>query len=437
MLRARAKLDLDRQIGAICPLIFGQFVEHLGRCVYGGIYEEGSALADEDGFRTDVLAAVAELGPPIVRYPGGNFVSGYRWLDGVGPKDRRPSRWDRAWKTVETNRFGTNEFIQWCRRVGSEPYICVNLGDGTPTEAANWLEYCNAATETHFAELRRAHGFDQPHNVRYWGLGNELYGPWQIGSKDAATYAAVALDAARSMRAVDRQIKLVAVGYNGQPDWNSTVLRALWDQIDYLALHVYLGCEQLESHLASGLIVEHHVRQMRSAIEMVAAERFSDRPVRIAFDEWNVFYRAGQPAHEERYDLADALVVAQFLNVMIRHCDMVTLANMAQLVNVLAPIFTSPSGLFRQSIYWPLWLYRRTLAGVGLDVFCDGPTYRAPVHLTRRHAPERDVPVLDLAGGFDQPGRRVCLAVVNRSPDRPVELTIDGIDLSARGQAWM
>jgi len=437
MAKALVGVDRRRRIGPICPLIYGQFIEHLGRCIYGGIYEEGSPLSDERGFRKDVLAAAAELNPPVVRYPGGNFVSGYRWLDGVGPKSKRPRRWDRAWKTEESNRFGTDEFIQWCRQLKTEPYICVNLGDGTATEAAEWVEYCNAVSNTHFANLRRANGFEQPHAVKYWGLGNELYGDWQIGSKSAAAYSEIASDAARGMRRVEPDIKLIAIGNHEEPDWNPIVLRTLWDDIDYLAPHLYVGHKSLESHLAYGLRVEHVLRRTRAAIDLVSAERLSDRPIKIAFDEWNVWHSIGAGSLEKSYSLADALVVAQFLNAFIRHCDMVTMANMAQLVNILAPITTNPDGLFRQSIYWPLWIYRRAMLGHGLDVFCDCPTYRADVHFERHQAIQRDVPVIDVCGAIQPDDGGVALAVVNRSMDEKTELTIDGIDLVGSGKAWV
>ena len=437
MLRAEASVDIGRVIGPVNPLIYGHFIEHLGRCIYGGVYEEGSALADQQGFRTDVLAAAARLEPTIVRYPGGNFASGYHWRDGVVPKDRRPRRWDRAWRSVEPNQFGTDEFIRWCRPLQAEPYLCVNLGDGDATEAADWVEYCNADSDTVLTRLRQANGAAKPHNVRYWGLGNELYGDWQIGAKDADTYADVARDAARSMRRVDPDIKLVAVGCNEQPDWNLTVLRKLWDTVDYLALHLYVGCQDLPSHLAYGVVVDHHIRQMRAATEMVAAEQLSTKRVEIAFDEWNVWYRHHRPPLEERYDLADALVVAQFLNSFVRHCDIVTMANLAQLVNVLGAIMTRPDGMFRQTIYWPLWMYRKAMLGYGLDISCQSPTTEAEVHWPGNRTSQHDIPVIDVCATADPPEGKVSLGVVNRSLTETVILTIDGAQMEPDAEAQL
>jgi alpha-N-arabinofuranosidase len=427
MSRAEVSIDTRRVIGRVSPLVYGHFIEHLGRCIYGGVYEEGSDLADQHGFRTDVLAATAELAPTIARYPGGNFASGYHWRDGVGPPGRRPRRWDRAWRTVETNQFGTDEFIRWCRQLRAEPYLCVNLGDGDATEAADWVEYCNATCDTSLTRLRQDNGSPGPHNVRYWGLGNELYGDWQIGAKEAGAYADAARDAARSMRRVDPDIKLVAVGCNEKPDWNLTVLRKLWDTVDYLALHLYVGCPDAQSHLAYGLVVDHHIRQMRSAIEMVAAEQLGTKRVEIAFDEWNVWYRHHRPPLEERYDLADAVVVAQFLNAFIRHCDIVTMANLAQLVNVLGAIMARPDGMFRQTIYWPLWMYRKAMLGCGLDVWCQSPTAEMEVHWAGSRPSRHDVPIVDVGATGDPAEGKVALAVVNRSLTRQVDLAIHGV----------
>jgi len=437
MLHAQVSVDIRRVIGPVDPLIYGHFIEHLGRCIYGGVYEEGSALTDRWGFRGDVLTAAADLEPTIVRYPGGNFASGYHWRDGVGRKDQRPRRWDRAWRTVEPNRFGTDEFIQWCRQLQAEPYLCVNLGDGDATEAADWVEYCNATCDTFLTQMRRTNGAAKPHNVRYWGLGNELYGDWQIGAKDARTYAEAARDAARSMRRVDPNIKLVAVGCNEQPDWNLTVLRNLWDTVDYLALHLYVGCQDPQSHLAYGLVVDHHIRRMRAAIEMVAAEQLSTKPVEIAFDEWNVWYRHRQPPLEERYDLADALVVAQFLNSFVRHCDVVTMANLAQLVNVLGAIMTDGDDMFRQTIYWPLWMYRKAILGCGLDVWCQSPTTEAEVYWLANRPSRHDVPIVEVCATADPPEGKVSLAVVNRSLGETVNLAIDGVQLELDAEAQL
>ena len=228
---ARIKLDFDRQIGTIDRNIYGNFTEHLGRCIYGGIYDEGSPLSDSDGFRKDVLEAARGLHISLLRWPGGNFSSGYNWKDGIGPKDSRPRRWDTAWQAEESNRFGTDEFLAYARKVGAEPYLCVNMGTGTMQDAADWVEYCNGTMNTYWANLRRKNGHPEPYNVKYWGLGNEVYGPWQAGHKTAAEYGALALEFAKMMRWVDPDIKLIACGGNNA-DWDRQVLQPVLEVAD-------------------------------------------------------------------------------------------------------------------------------------------------------------------------------------------------------------
>ena len=238
---ARIGIDLNRRIGTVDRRIFGNFIEHLGRCIYGGIYEEGSPLSDAAGFRRDVLDAVRPLRVPILRWPGGNFVSGYHWLDGVGPVADRPRRMELAWHAEESNRFGTNEFILYCRVIGAEPYICVNMGSGTMDEAQAWLEYCNGTGNTHWANLRRRHGYPEPHRVHYWGLGNEMYGGWQIGSLSAEDYVKKAKSFAFVMKRTDPSIELIGCGHNGVSDWDATVLDGLAPFVDYHSIHLYTG----------------------------------------------------------------------------------------------------------------------------------------------------------------------------------------------------
>jgi len=437
---ARIKIDIDRQIGQIDRFIYGNFVEHLGRCVYGGIYDPCSPLAAEDGLRKDVLQAVKDLNVSIIRYPGGNFVSNYHWLDGVGPD--RIARLELAWARLETNRFGTNEFMRFVRAVGAQPYIAVNMGTGTIEEAQRWVEYCNIEQGPYYAELRRKHGFAQPYDVMYWSLGNEMDGPWQMGHMTAEDYCKKAREAAKLMRLTCPQIKLIAAGSSNyrpgaDPDhWNSTILHELRDVIDYIALHIYVGNpdNNYYNFMATPLVMEQRTRVVKGMIEreMVHANRAGRGPIYIAWDEYNVWYRArtgqarqGTHALEERYNLEDALVIAGMLNGFVRNADCIKMANMAQLVNVIAPIFTNEKGLFRQTIYYPLQLFAKYVHGQSLDVYVDCPTYdteRFSIGLGETTTVQKAVPYLDVSAAYDQP--QVVICVVNRHKDKALAAQI-------------
>lgn len=440
--QARIKLDIDRTIGEVDSLIYGNFVEHLGRHIYGGIFDPGSKLSDRDGIRKDVLAAVKDLNVSITRYPGGNFVSNYHWLDGVGPE--RIPRLDLAWYVLEPNTFGTNEFMNFARKVGTRPYFTVNMGTGTIEEARRWLEYTNVREGPYYAELRKKHGFPEPYNIVYWSLGNEMDGPWQMGHLSAEDYAKKARETAKLMVRTDPNIKLIAAGASnfrpgGDPmHWNRVVLEELKNDVDYLALHMYVGNveDNYYNFLATPLVMEERTDLVRGLIKeiMQGAERGDRDPVYIAWDEYNVWYRArrgdaarGRNALEERYNLEDALVVAGFLNGFIRNADIVKMANMAQLVNVIAPIFTSETGMFKQTIYYPLQLFAQNAYGTSLDVFVESDTYDTtenfPLGLGEQTATIRDVPYLDVSATYKQDGT-VILSVVNRHRDQAIATEI-------------
>ena len=414
-------VDPTAAIGTIDPAIFGGFVEHMHRCVYGGIYEPGSPLADEQGFRLDVLEAVRGLAPTHLRYPGGNFVSGYRWRDGVGPRASRPIRYDHAWGGVETNQFGTHEFIDYCRRAGSAPHFCVNLGDGTPAEAAEWVEYCNGAHDTTLTRLRAANGAAAPFAIPIWGLGNEMYGEWQVGYKTAAEYARTAREAAVRMRRVDPSIALVACGFENNHTWNDTVISALAPYVDYLSLHLYIGHDDFATALAEPLMVERLSREHGALIAMIARELGLTRPMKLAFDEWNVWFVT--QSSEDIYSLKDALAVAGCLNAFVRCADIVGMANLSLLVNVSAPIFTGPGGMVRQTTYWPLYLYRRLAGHTALRASVAVPGYRAR-HVFRTWPIDEEVPYLDVSAALAPNGRSLTLAVVNRHHDEPIEVEL-------------
>ena len=436
---ARITLDTRQRIGAVDRGIFGGFIEHLGRCIYGGIFEEGSPLSDERGFRRDVLEALGPLRMPVLRWPGGNFVSGYHWLDGVGPLEQRPRRIELAWHGEESNRFGTDEFIEYSRAVDAEPFIVVNMGSGSMGEAQAWVEYCNGTGNTHWANLRRKNGHAAPYRVKYWGLGNEMYGRWQIGSLSAEDYVKKARQFAAVMKWTDPTIRLVSCGQQGWNDWDRIVVEGLADLVDFHSIHIYTGSADYYTNVFHPHQADRALRICEAMIERVRYAQHIEHPVHIAYDEWNVWYRERSPEArkaglEERYNLADAMAVATFLNIFIRHCRSVRMANLAQMVNVIAPIVTSPTGLFLQTIYHPLRLYAEHTRAVALApaVECDtrafGPGEEDVSDRPHRVADLGPFALLDAAATCDEDGRDVCLAVVNRDRERATAATIRVLD---------
>lgn len=440
---SRITVDVQRPVGRVDRRVFGQFIEHLGRCIYGGIYDEGSPLSDANGFRTDVLAAAARLRAPVLRWPGGNFVSGYHWTDGIGPKDDRPRRIELAWHDEESNRFGTAEFIQYCRTLGTEPYICLNLGTGTPDEAAGWVEYCNGTGNTHWANLRRSHGFEEPFNVRYWGLGNEMYGHWQIGAKTAGEYVRFATEFAKIIHWVDPNAELVSCGQTGWQDWDAEVIDGLARYVRYHSIHLYTGSDDHWTNVVEPEQSDRAIRMVRGHIDRTRLNQRIGHDIGIAYDEWNVWYRDKLSPLEERYTLSDALAVATFLNIFIAHSDSVKIANLAQMVNVIAPIFTSPEGLFLQTIFHPLRLYAEHTGTVAVDC-----------HVTADEAEHRRiVGGIERAGGMariadlgpftmvhagasrDDDASTLTLTLVNRSPDESLSVPVDIVHGVASGEA--
>jgi alpha-L-arabinofuranosidase len=440
-LRASISVDADNVLHRIDPNIYGTFIEHLGRAVYGGIYEEGSPLSDEDGFRKDVLEAGKQWGVPIFRWPGGNFASGYHWMDGIGPKASRPRKYNLAWYEEESNHFGTHECVAYCRKLGAEPYICVNLGNGTPEEAANWVEYCNGTGDTFYANLRRKNGAEKPFNVKYWGLGNELYGEWQIGHKNAEDYAKIAYETAKMMKWVDPEILLVACGSDrhagpeGGSDWNRTVIETLVYIADYISVHQYEGSPDYYEMLGSIQRFEKHILDTEAMIELTDPMRVKGNPIiewslpkkkqrmKIAVDEWNVWYRkrdiwrrdVADPV-EEVYNLRDALWVASSLNMFQRMGKSVTMANLAQMVNVLAPMLTSKTGLVLQPTYFPMKLYRQECGPNYLQVRTISPTFTSKSFA--------DVSYLDVSATVDEGKKNLSLVVVNRHQDQTAVTTL-------------
>lgn len=431
---ARIKIDTDRKIGEVHPHIFGNFAEHLGRCIYGGIYEPGSPLADENGYRKDVMEATKQLGVTLLRWPGGNFVSGYNWKDGIGPRSQRPVRPEGAWGALEPNTFGTDDFLLYCERLKIEPYICINAGLGTVEEARQWVEYTNESRDTYWAQQRRKNGRDKPYNVKYWGLGNEIDGPWQLGHKNVEDYTKFALEAAKAMRRADPSIKLIASGSsNFRPGWdwigwNRTTIEKLKSEIDYISLHTYIGNRDnnLEKFLGVSQDIDQRIEVVEGLIKAAQSGEQNPRPIAIAYDEWNVWYRArgnsefatGSTRLEEIYNFEDSLAMGMFFNSFFRHANSVKMANLAQLVNVIAPIFTNKQGLFLQPIFFPIAEYAKQAGNTAVDALVMSPGYKL--------APNRpEIGYLDVSVTHDRSKNLLYVNVLNRSEKQDIAAKIE------------
>jgi alpha-N-arabinofuranosidase len=445
--RARIRADLDRHI-------LGSFVEHLGRCVYGGVYDPGSKLADASGFRKDVIAEVKELGVPVIRYPGGNFISGYHWLDSVGPKKDRPTVLDRAWNSIETNQFGTNEFMDWCKLAGAEPLLGFNFGTEPAEMAAALVEYCNIEKGTKWSELRRQHGYEKPHNVKYWCMGNEMDGWWQIGHMTARDYGRKAADSARQIRVIDPNTKLIACGSSTPElptylEWDREVLEECYDVVDGISLHRYFGNTPPTSgnssarFLAMNLDMERQIHEISAVCDYVQGLKKTQKQLWLSFDEWNVWYRArsgdavdGQKTFaphllEEVYNLEDALLVGGFLNSLMRQSDRVKVACLAQLVNVIAPLVTNETGVLRQTTYYPYSWALKYARGQVLDLSVTSETYPIkPDGLQADLAWGGDVPFIDVTATSDQQNNQVCVFMLNRDLEAERELVLDWRDVT-------
>jgi alpha-N-arabinofuranosidase len=418
------------QIAPVDSRIFGGFLEHMGRAVYDGIYDPQSAHADADGCRSDVLDSLRPLAMTAMRYPGGNFASGYHWSDGVGPRGSRPTIRELAWQSIEPNHFGTDEFMRLCQKMGWTPMLTVNLGTGTPEEARNWVEYCNCPPGTRYADLRAANGSLQPHAVRLWCLGNEMDGPWQLGHVPAEQYAIRAQQAAKMMKDADKSIELVVCGSCGigmptYMEWDRQVLDYLGDLADYVSLHNYAGNrnDDTPDYLAVTNAIDRQIEEMDAVCRVIQAKRRSKKRALLCFDEWNVWYKNMQmdgegkfAPHliEEVYNLEDALVVAGFLHSFVRHADVLKIANLAQIVNVIAPILTRGDDVLAQSIYHPFAMFSKRRSGVSLRCSVDGPGYEGKTNGFVHYVD----PSAILAGD------RLHVFLTNRSLDEAAEVRI-------------
>jgi alpha-N-arabinofuranosidase len=430
-------IDPARALGPIDRKLFGGFVEHLGHCIYGGLYEEGSPLSDERGFRQDVLGLLRELRLGVLRWPGGNFVSNYHWQDGIGPKDARPRRPELAWGGEEPNRFGTDEFLAYCAELGTDPFICLNMGTGTLEEALAWVEYCNSARNTYWAGRRRDNGRHQPYQVRYWGLGNEMYGDWQVGQMSAREYVREATRWARAIKMLDPGAKLVGCGETGWTEWDRVVIEGLAGLVDYHSIHIYTGSDDYWTNVLQPHQAERAIKAAAAMIDRTAYARGLASKPRIAYDEWNVWYRTMTVDLAERYQFDDALAVATYLNIFVRNCAQVRMANLAQMVNAIAPIVATPQGAAVQPIYYPFLLHARAALDLAVDAHVDGPTVAPELPPDASRWPHRvadlgPFTLLDAAATVSADRGRVAVTVVNRGLEaEPARLVLRGLSFGA------
>ena len=439
MKKASMILDKDYQISRIDKRIYGSFIEHLGRAVYGGIYEPGHPEADEKGFRKDVMAAVKKLGVPIVRYPGGNFVSGFNWEDSVGPVEQRPKRLDLAWFTTETNEVGLHEFAEWTKKAGSDLMYAINLGTRGPEQARDIIEYANHKGGSKFSDMRIANGKKEPFDIKLWCLGNEMDGPWQMGQKTGYEYGRTANEAAKIMKWVDPTIELVACGSSNteMPTFGSYELEMLdqcYENIDYVSLHRYYGnpTGDTPGFLARSMDMDDFIHTVASICDAIKGKKHSKKQVNLSFDEWNVWYHSNEqdqdiwkqdkwnralPLLEDIYNFEDALLVGSMLMTLILNADRVKIACLAQLVNVIAPIMTrNGGGCWAQTTYYPFMHASRYGRGTVLQALVNSPVYDC--------ADYEKVPYIDTAAVLNDDGG-VTVFCVNRDMQEDYNLSID------------
>lgn len=439
--QAKMIIDSDFKIAEVDERIYGSFIEHLGRAVYDGLYQPGNEKSDEDGFRKDVIEMVKELNVPIIRYPGGNFVSSFVWEDSVGPVELRPKRLELAWKSIETNEVGVNEFSKWTKKTGSELMMAVNLGTRGIADACNLLEYCNHPGGTKYSDLRISHGIKEPHNIKVWCLGNEMDGPWQQGHKTMHEYGRLAEETGKLMKIIDPSIELVSCGssYRGIPtfpEWEATTLDYAYEVVDYISLHQYYGNEADDTadFLAKSDDMDEFIRTVIATCDYVKAKKRSKKNINLSFDEWNVWFHSKEkefdikenrpwqiapPMLEDIYTFEDALLVGLMLITLMKHADRVKMACLAQLVNVIAPIMTEPDGgaAWRQTIYYPFLHASRYGRGTVLQ-----PVLNSPVHDTTWHESVSDIVSVAV---LNQEREELAIFAVNRNIDEDIQIITD------------
>lgn len=439
--KAKMVIDKDFKISEIDKRIYGSFIEHLGRAVYGGIYDPCYKNADEDGFRQDVMDLVKELNVPIIRYPGGNFVSNFFWEDSVGPVKDRPKRLELAWRSLETNEIGLNEFSKWCNKVESEMMMAVNLGTRGIADACNLLEYCNHESGSKYSDLRIKHGFKDPHNIKTWCLGNEMDGPWQIGHKTSEEYGRIAAETAKAMKLIDPTIQLVSSGSSNKdmptfPEWEASTLNHAYEYVDLISMHQYYGnrTNDTDNFLAQTIDMEDFIETVISTCDYIKAKKRSKKTINLSFDEWNVWFHSNEkdddimtnhpwqkaPALlEDIYNFEDALLVGLMLITLLKHSDRVKIACLAQLVNVIAPIMTDPNGgaAWKQTIYYPYLHASKYGRGIALQ-----PVLSSPKHDTKDFTDVNDIESIAV---YNEEKEEVTIFAVNRNLKDDITLTCD------------
>lgn len=440
MRNAKMIVDRDFKIAEVDKRVYGSFIEHLGRAVYNGIYQPGHQTADEEGFRKDVLELVKELDVPIIRYPGGNFVSNFYWEDSVGPKEERKPRLDLAWRTLETNEFGLGEFARWSKKAGTDIMMAINLGTRGITEALNLLEYCNLDTDSFYSNMRKSHGVKEPYQIKTWCLGNEMDGPWQMGHKTAAEYGRLAAETAKAMKTMDDSIELVSCGSSNVemptfPEWEAVTLEETYDYVDYISLHNYYGNAEndTEDFFAKTQDLERFIHTVIATCDFIKAKKRSKKTLHLSFDEWNVWFHAMEGDNEEMakrpwqiaphllediYDFEDAILVGLILITFLKHADRLKMACLAQLVNVIAPIMTeNDGGAWRQTIYYPFLHASKYGRGTALR-----SVVKTTMHDSKTHA---DVTDIESVAVYHEEKDEVTIFAVNRNVKEDVKFEAD------------
>lgn len=465
--QSEIRIDPHRRLGEIDRKIYSGFLEHLGRCIYGGIvdYENpNESLITKEGYRKDVAKALQDLDMPVIRWPGGNFVSSYHWQDGIGPKESRPRRPELAWLNEELNLFGTDEFLHWCEWMKIEPYLCLNMGTGTLDEALAWIEYCNSSLNTFWANLRRSNGHEEPYNVKYWGLGNEVWGPWQVGQMNEDDYCKKALQWAKAIKLLDPSVVLISCGCTGFSKWDYEITQNLFKFVDFHSIHLYTSdAKDQMKNITGPAAAETGIQITAKLLDLAKITNYSSSTsnsvaatedleikkhrVKICFDEWNVWdpIRAGgEVGCEEKYTLGDALAVGSWLNVFIRQSGHVGMANIAQCVNVIAPIMTNQDKLFFQTTYHPFRLFSQKMRGESLNIHVATPLYKGDtrggnMNIEWLKDVDSNITILDCSAAIDN--NKIIMAVVNRSPteDATTKVSLPGEprNISPNANLWV
>ncbi|MCM8817261.1 MAG: hypothetical protein NC913_07115 [Candidatus Omnitrophica bacterium] len=445
-MKAHIIVDSSKVIGRKSPYFFGSFIEHVHQCVYPGIFDPKSVFADENGFRKDVIEEIRTLAPGTIRWPGGNFSSWYHWKQGIGSKEKRKTMISYADDIIreESHLFGTDEYVKFCNQVGTTPYITVNAGDGTPREAAEWVEYCNYSGNTYYADLRRKNGNNQPFGVKYWEIGNEIYGDWQVGTKDAVEYSKALIEFSKAMKRIDPSIKVVAVGMGKHdPDWDRIVLDTAWDYIDGISVHIYIGRHEYFDSFGQIFTIADHLRKMEDDIIRIAEQKKSKKNIFLALSEWGIWYKKGHKDNlDEVYNLKDGLVFAGVMNLLLKFCRTLQFTHQSMLVNCLGLIRTKPDRIVRQTIYYPFSLFANHTGDTVLapQVWSEGfsckdyryfpwPTFdvgKDNFQLDESKVPQiHNIPYLDVSATLNSKTDELCLIVVNRHPEKAINTTIE------------